>query len=66
MQKTQNYPLPDQDSEPSLIEDSQSIPIPNWHKIIVVERLRTRNKSENCDMSWEEIIHRLKSQHENL
>ncbi len=66
MRKTQSYSLPEQDSEPSLIEDSQSSSIPNWHKIIVAERLRTRNKSENCDMSWEEIIHRLKSQHENL
>ncbi len=66
MQKRQNYPLPHQDSELSVLEDSQSSSIPNWHKIIVAERLRTRNKSENCDMSWEEIIHRLKSQHENL
>jgi hypothetical protein len=66
MQNTQNYPLPDQDSEISLIEDSQSNSIPNWHKTIVAERLRTRNISENNDMSWEEIILRLESQHENL
>ena len=66
MQKTHRYPLPDQDSELPLIEDSQSSAIPNWHKIIVTERLRTRNKSDNYEMSWEEIIQRLKSQHENL
>jgi len=66
MQKPLPYSLPDQDSEPSLIEDSRYSTIPLWHKIIVAERLRTRNKFENYDMSWEEIIHRLKSQYENL
>jgi hypothetical protein len=66
MQKPKSYPIPEQNIDESTIEDSQDNLIPHWHKIIVGERLRTRNKSENYDMSWEEIIHRLKSQHENL
>jgi len=66
MQKPQTYPIPEQNINESTIEDSQANLIPNWHKITVGERLRTRNKSENYDMNWEEIIQRLKSHHENL
>ena len=50
----------------SILEDPQHPMIPRWHKIIVAERLRNRNKPNNLDISWEEIIQRLKDQHENL
>ncbi len=66
MQKPKSYSLPDQDSELSILEESPSNVIPHWHKLIVSERLRTRNKSDNYDMSWEEIMQRLTNQHESI
>jgi hypothetical protein len=66
MQKPKSYSLPDEDSKPSILEESPSNAIPHWHKLIVSERLRTRNKADNYDMSWEEIMQRLTNQHENI
>jgi hypothetical protein len=66
MEKAQHYLPSDQDSEPSFIEDSQYSAIPNWHKIIVAERLRIRNESTSLDIPWDEVIQRLKNQHDML
>ncbi len=67
MQKPPNYcsNTPININNP-ILEDPQDPMIPRWHKIIVAERLRNRNKFNSLDISWEEIIQRLKNQHENL
>ena len=67
MQKPPNYGsnTPNNINNP-ILEDPQHPMIPRWHKIIVAERLRNRNKPNNLDIAWEEIIQRLKDQHENL
>ncbi len=67
MQKPPNYcsNTPININNP-ILEDPQNPMIPGWHKIIVAERLRNRNKPNNLDIPWDEIIQRLKDQHENL
>ncbi|MHA8105476.1 hypothetical protein [Aquirufa sp. 5-AUSEE-100C1] len=67
MQKPPNYcPNPLLNINNPILEDPQHPMIPGWHKIIVAERLRNRNKPNNLDIPWDEIIQRLKDQHENL
>ena len=66
MQKPKSYSLPDQDSELSILEESPSNSIPHWHKLIVAERLRIRNESTSLDIPWEEVVLRLKNQHDML
>jgi hypothetical protein len=67
MQKPPNYcPNPPLNINNPILEDPQHPMIPGWHKIIVAERLRNRNKPNNLDIPWDEIIQRLKDQHENL
>jgi hypothetical protein len=67
MQKPPNYcPNPPLNINNPILEDPQHPMIPGWHKIIVAERLRNRNKPNNLDIAWEEITQRLKDQHENL
>ena len=66
MQKPHIYSCDDLDFELSILEESQNPSIPNWHKIIVAERLRIRNESTSLDIPWDEVIQRLKNQHDML
>ena len=66
MQKPQNYPISYPNFEASILEDSQLSPIPRWHKTLVAERLRVRNELNNPDIPWEEVIQKLKNQHDNI
>jgi hypothetical protein len=66
MQKPHVYPLEDLNFELSILEESQIDSIPHWHKLIVAERLRIRNESTSLDIPWEEVILRLKNQHDML
>ena len=66
MQKPQNYPISDPNFEASILEDPQLSPIPRWHKTLVAERLRVRNEFNNPDIPWEEVIQKLKNQHDNI
>ncbi len=66
MQKPQFYPLEDLDFKLSILEESQTDSIPHWHKLIVAERLRIRNESTSWDIPWEEVILRLKNEHDML
>ncbi len=67
MQKPPNFPSKSPiHFDNWIVEDPQQEPIPHWHKIIVAKRLRNRNKPNNLDMPWEELMQRLIDQHENL
>jgi hypothetical protein len=64
MQKPLIYSFDDLDFELSILEESENPSIPHWHKLIVAERLRIRNQSTSLDIPWEDVILRLKNQHD--
>ena len=66
MQKPHIYSFDDLDLELSILEESENPSIPHWHKLIVAERLRIRNQSTSLDITWEDVILRLKNQHDML
>jgi hypothetical protein len=66
MQKPHIYSFDDLDFELSILEESENPSIPYWHKLIVAERLRIRNQSTSLDIPWEDVILRLKIQHDIL
>jgi hypothetical protein len=66
MQKPHIYSFDDLDLELSILEESENPSIPHWHKLIVAERLRIRNQSTSLDIPWEDVILRLKNQHDIL